>query len=432
MADPDHPPPAPARLPPGRRAAAAAGVTAVAFPAARQLAALPPLALYVHIPWCLRKCPYCDFNSHEAREPLPQAQYVDALIADLEAALPLVWGRKVYTVFFGGGTPSLFDADSIGRVLDAVRARLPLAAEAEITLEANPGTFEIERFRGFRAAGVNRLSIGVQSFETAHLQALGRVHDAHEARTAVAAALDLFERVNVDLMYALPGQSAAQAQRDVQTALALGVRHVSAYHLTLEPNTYFHRYPPPLPDEDTAADIEQHVHAALAAAGLERYEISAFAAPGHRARHNLNYWTFGDYLGIGAGAHSKLSLPQRIFRQTRHRQPAKFITSALAGDARASEDDVPDAQLGFEFMLNALRLIEGVPVALFSERTGLPIGRIGAALDAAQARGLIECDHQRLRPTGLGLQFQNDLLELFMPAQAAAAAPGASPPRGER
>jgi putative oxygen-independent coproporphyrinogen III oxidase len=392
--------------------------TRVAFPVNRRLAALPPLALYIHIPWCLRKCPYCDFNSHEARGPAPEAQYVEALIADLEAALPLVWGRKVYSVFFGGGTPSLFSAGSIGRILDAVRARLPLDAEAEITLEANPGTFEVEKFHGFRAAGVNRLSIGVQSFEPAHLKALGRVHDAHEARAAIASALGIYERVNVDLMYALPAQTPRQAQADVQTALALGARHVSAYHLTLEPNTYFHRYPPPVPDEDAAADIEQAVHATLAGAGLERYEISAFAMPGHRARHNLNYWTFGDYLGIGAGAHGKLSLPQRIFRQVRQRQPAKFIEAALAGDARASEDDVPDAQLGFEFMLNALRLPEGVPVALFSERTGLPIGRIAAALDAAETRGLLERDHQRLRPTELGLRFQNDLLELFMPAAA--------------
>jgi putative oxygen-independent coproporphyrinogen III oxidase len=385
----------------------------VALPS-RRLASLPPLSLYIHLPWCLRKCPYCDFNSHEVRGEVPYERYVDALVADLEAVLPLVWGRRVYTLFIGGGTPSLFPPESIDRLLGAVRARLPLDAAAEVTLEANPGTFERGKFRAFRDAGITRLSVGVQSFDTAALKALGRVHDADEARAAVEGALALFERVNVDLMYALPGQSPEQALADVSTALGLGARHVSAYQLTLEPNTVFHRYPPVLPDDDAAELIEQAVHGRLAEAGLERYEVSAFAAAGHRARHNLNYWTFGDYIGIGAGAHAKLSLPDRIFRQVRHRQPQRFIDTAIAGDAVCEQHDVESSQLGFEFMLNALRLVEGVPVALFAERTGLPITALGPALDAAEARGLLQRDHLAMRPTALGLRYLNDLVSLFL------------------
>jgi len=381
----------------------------------RRLASLPPLSLYIHLPWCLRKCPYCDFNSHEVRGDVSWERYVDALVADLESVLPLVWGRRVYTLFIGGGTPSLFPAESIDRLLGAVRARLPLDAAAEVTLEANPGTFELGKFRAFRDAGITRLSVGVQSFDAAALKALGRVHDADEARAAIEGALALFERVNVDLMYALPGQSPEQALADVSTALGLGARHVSAYQLTLEPNTVFHRYPPVLPDEDGAELIEQAVHGRLAEAGLERYEVSAFAAAGHRARHNLNYWTFGDYIGIGAGAHAKLSLPDRIFRQVRHRQPQRFIDTAIAGDAVSEQHDVESSQIGFEFMLNALRLVEGVPVALFAERTGLPINAIAPALDAAEARGLLARDHLTMRPTAQGLRYLNDLVSLFLP-----------------
>lgn len=386
-------------LPPGRRA----------------LAALPPLTLYVHLPWCLRKCPYCDFNSHEAREALPQDRYVAALVADLEAALPLVWGRRVHGVFLGGGTPSLFEPGRIAELLDAIRARLPLLPEAEVTMEANPGTFEAGRFRGFREAGINRLSIGVQSFDEARLRALGRVHDAREARAAVEAALALFPRVNVDLMYALPGQDVAAASRDVTTALALGVRHLSAYQLTLEPNTVFHRHPPRLPDEEETGRIEDAVHDALANAGLVRYEVSAFAVPGDETRHNLNYWTFGDYLGIGAGAHGKLSLPRRIFRQVRHRQPRQYMETALAGDARASEEDIPAVRLPFEFMLNALRLVEGVPAESFEERTGLSRSVLSTALDEALGRGLLDPDPRRLRASELGFRFLNDLVERFLP-----------------
>ncbi|HET9762610.1 MAG TPA: radical SAM family heme chaperone HemW, partial [Casimicrobiaceae bacterium] len=291
--------------------------------------ALPPLSLYVHIPWCLRKCPYCDFNSHEKRGELPEAEYVDALLADLEASLPKVWGRRIHTLFIGGGTPSLFTPEAIERLLTGVRTRIPVDPEAEITMEANPGTFEAARFRGFRAAGVNRLSIGVQSFDAAKLAAIGRVHGADEARRALASALEIFPTVNADLMYALPGQPLAEAVADVREAIALGVPHVSAYHLTLEPDTHFHRYPPVLPDADTAADMQLAIEETLAAAGHEHYETSAFARPGHRARHNLNYWTFGDYLGLGAGAHGKLSFQDRITREMRIRKPAGYLKAAL-------------------------------------------------------------------------------------------------------
>src|SRR6185295_18559639 len=338
-----------------------------------RLAELPPLSLYVHIPWCIRKCPYCDFNSHEKKGELPEAQYVDALIADLEASLPDVYGRKISTVFIGGGTPSLFTPASIERLLTAVRTRIPFEFEAEVTMEANPGTFEAARFRGYREAGVTRLSVGVQSFDDAKLEAIGRVHGSAEARRAVEAALVTYDTVNVDLMYALPGQSLEEALADVSQAVALGVPHVSAYHLTLEPNTLFHRYPPKLPDDDLAADMQIAIEAALAAAGYEHYETSAFAKPGHRARHNVNYWTFGDYLGLGAGAHGKLSFRDRILREVRERKPQTYLRAALDGNAVAESREVEDAERPFEFMLNALRLIEGFPIELFARRTGLPL-----------------------------------------------------------
>ena len=385
-----------------------------------RLAQLPPLALYVHIPWCLRKCPYCDFNSHEKRGELPEAEYVDAVVADLEASLPKVWGRRVHTVFIGGGTPSLFTPEAIERLLTGIRTRIPIDPEAEVTLEANPGTFEAARFRGYRAAGVNRLSVGVQSFSDARLAAIGRVHGADDARRALEAALAIFPTVNADLMYALPGQSPGEAIADVREAVAIGAPHVSAYHLTLEPDTHFHRYPPVLPDEDTAADMQQAIEAVLAASGHEHYETSAFARPGHRARHNLNYWTFGDYLGLGAGAHGKLSFRDRITREMRIRKPAGYLKAALAGDAIDEAHTVDESELPFEFMLNALRLVEGFPVALFAERTGLPITAIAAELDRVEAAGLIERDHQRIRPTLKGQRFLNDLLEPFLPGHAVA------------
>lgn len=379
-----------------------------------QLQALPPLSLYVHMPWCVRKCPYCDFNSHELRGDLPQVDYVDALIADVEHALPLVWGRRVHSVFFGGGTPSLFSPEQIDRLLSALRARLLLASDAEITLEANPGTVESERFRGYRHAGVNRLSMGVQSFDRAMLQRLGRIHDDQDARRAVDAALRWFDNVNLDLMYALPGQTLAQAMQDLRVAIDAGTTHVSAYHLTLEPNTLFYRHPPTLPDDDLSADMQESIESELASTGFVHYETSAFARPGHLARHNLNYWQFGDYLGLGAGAHSKLSFHDRIIRLTRYRQPAQYLREARAGRAVDTEHQVALGDLPFEFMMNALRLVEGFEVPLFAERTGLQLATIEAGLGRAEALGLLERDHQRIRPSICGQRFLNDLLQLFL------------------
>ncbi|HEY5324372.1 MAG TPA: radical SAM family heme chaperone HemW [Caldimonas sp.] len=382
------------------------------------LAALPPLSLYVHLPWCLKKCPYCDFNSHAVRgalEELPQRRYVDALVADLEAALPFVWGRRVHTIFIGGGTPSLFAPEEIERLLASIRARLPLEPGCEITLEANPGTFERERFHAFRAAGVNRLSIGVQSFDDARLAALGRVHDAAQARAAIVEAKDAFETFNIDLMYALPGQTLAECEADLDAALAFAPPHLSVYQLTIEPNTYFAKYPPPLPDDDLASAMLDRITETTAGAGLERYEVSAYARPGHRARHNLNYWEFGDYLGIGAGAHGKLSFPHRVVRQVRLRDPAAYLAGAEAGAAIASENEVARAELAFEFMLNALRLRDGFELARFAERTGLPLSAIARPLEEAERRGLVARDLHHVRPTERGFDFLNDLLELFLP-----------------
>ncbi|MEO5883869.1 MAG: radical SAM family heme chaperone HemW, partial [Caldimonas sp.] len=388
-------------------------------PGSLTLAALPPLSLYVHLPWCLKKCPYCDFNSHAVRgalEELPQRRYVDALVADLEAALPFVWGRRVHTIFLGGGTPSLFAPEEIERLLAAIRARLPLEPGCEITLEANPGTFERERFHAFRAAGVNRLSIGVQSFDDARLAVLGRMHDAAQARAAIAEAKEAFETFNIDLMYALPRQMLTECEADLDAALAFAPPHLSVYQLTIEPNTYFARYPPPLPDDDLAATMLDRIAEKTAAAGLERYEVSAYARTGHRARHNLNYWEFGDYLGIGAGAHGKLSFPHRVVRQVRLRDPASYLAGAEAGQAIASEHEVARADLPFEFMLNALRLREGFALARFTERTGLALSAITRPLDEAERRGLVERDLHHVRPTERGFDFLNDLLELFLPA----------------
>ena len=389
-------------------------------PGTLALAALPPLSLYIHLPWCLKKCPYCDFNSHENRGAVPEARYLDALRADLEAALPLVWGRRVISVFIGGGTPSLFSPAGIERLIGDVRARLPLEPGCEITLEANPGTFEAERFRAFRAAGVTRLSIGVQSFDDAALQRIGRVHDGAQARAALAEASAAFDTFNLDLMYALPGQTLAQLQADLDTALAFEPPHLSIYHLTLEPNTWFANHPPVLPDDDTASDMLDLLVDRAAAAGLQRYEVSAFARPGHRCRHNLNYWEFGDYLGIGAGAHGKLSFPHRVLRQVRWREPATYMNKALAGQAVSNEDEVSRKALPFEFMLNALRLREGIALTNFTERTGLPLSAIEPALAEAERRGLIEPDaalssaQRRVRPTARGFDFLSDLQALFL------------------
>jgi oxygen-independent coproporphyrinogen-3 oxidase len=383
-------------------------------PGALNLTALPPLALYIHWPWCVRKCPYCDFNSHESKEPIPEAAYLDALRADLEQSLPLIWGRKIHTVFIGGGTPSLMSAAGLDRLMSDIRTLLPLDLDAEITMEANPGTFEAEKFKAFRASGINRLSIGIQSFNSRHLQALGRIHDAEEAIRAVGIAQANFDNFNLDLMYALPGQTLAEAQADIDTALSFSPPHLSLYHLTMEPNTVFAKYPPELPGDDESADIQDMIAARTAAAGYDHYEVSAYAKPGHRARHNLNYWQFGDYLGIGAGAHSKLSFPHRVLRQARYKQPASFMEAAANGNVVAEEHEIERADLGFEFMLNTLRLTEGFDPNLFGERTGMPINAIEKALNAAEAKGLIYRDFRVIRPTELGQRFLNDLQEMFL------------------
>ena len=403
--------------------------------------ALPPLSLYIHIPYCARKCPYCDFNSHEARRALPEERYVAALVADLEQALPLVWGRRIHSVFLGGGTPSLFSARSIDAILAAVRARLLMAADAEITLEANPGTFEAAKFREFRTAGVSRLSIGVQSFHPAHLKALGRIHDDAEARRAIETARRDFENMNLDLMYGLPGQTLADARADIEQALAFDVPHLSCYHLTIEPNTYFHRFPPQVPGDDAAAAMQDAIESRLAEAGYEHYEVSAYAKlrkkaegggrkaegsqasldtrhstlAGARCAHNLNYWQFGDYLGIGAGAHGKLSFPERIVRQARVKHPEAYMKAAEQGAPVEEERAIAARDAVFEFMMNALRLTEGVPVRLFEERTGLPPTPLLRDLDEAERRGLITRDHERIVPTALGRRFLNDLLQIFLP-----------------
>ena len=386
-------------------------------PGTLHLGALPPLSLYVHLPWCLKKCPYCDFNSHEvdrAGGAVPEQRYLDALTADLEAALPLIWGRNVHSIFIGGGTPSLFSPAAVDRLLGDLRARLNLAADCEITLEANPGTFEKDRFRAFRQAGVNRLSVGVQSFDDAHLKALGRVHDSAQAVAAVEEASVAFETFNLDLMYALPGQTMESLERDMVQALALMPPHLSVYHLTIEPNTYFAKFPPRVPDEDLSYAMLDRITEMTGGAGMDRYEVSAYAKPGHRCRHNVNYWQFGDYLGIGAGAHSKISFAHRVVRQVRWREPRLYMDNALAGEALAQDDEVRRDDLPFEFMLNALRLREGFELAQFTERTGLPLSAIEQPLQEAERKRLIERDLVRVRPTERGFDFLSDLQALFL------------------
>jgi len=384
-------------------------------PGTLQLAALPPLSLYVHLPWCIKKCPYCDFNSHEmAGAELPEQRYIDALIADLEASLPLIWGRSVHSIFIGGGTPSLFSPAAIDRLLAELRARLRLDADCEITLEANPGTFEKDRFKAFRHAGVTRLSVGVQSFNDAHLKALGRVHDSAQAIAAVQEAAANFETFNLDIMYALPGQTLEGLEKDMRQALVLNPPHISIYHLTIEPNTYFAKFPPVIPEEDLAYAMLDRITEMTAQAGMQRYEVSAYAKPGHRCFHNLNYWQFGDYLGIGAGAHSKLSFAHRIVRQVRWRGPRLYIDNALAGEAVTQETEVSRADLPFEYMLNALRLRDGFKLQDFAEKTGLPVSALQTGLDEAERKGLIERDLTSLRPTERGFDFLNDLQSLFL------------------
>ncbi len=387
------------------------------LPQRPQLSAPPPLALYVHFPWCVRKCPYCDFNSHTVRgegSTLPEAEWLQAVVADLEASLPQVWGRRVHSIFIGGGTPSLLSAAGLDTLLTAIRMRLPLDPLAEITLEANPGTVEAARFRDYRAAGINRLSLGIQSFDDAMLVRLGRIHGGDEARRAIEIAQASFERVNLDLMYALPEQSLAQALADLETALAFGTGHLSCYHLTMEPNTPFGHSPPPVPDEDAAADMQDAIESRLAAAGFEHYETSAFARPHQHSRHNLNYWSFGDYLGIGPGAHGKLSSHEGIVREMRHKHPARYLEGAAKGDFVQERREVSVAELPFEFMMNTLRLTGGFQTSLFAGRTGLPLAAVAAELKQAQAQGLLEVGNDFIRPTERGCRFLNDLLQLFL------------------
>jgi len=388
-------------------------------PGTLQLTALPPLALYIHLPWCLKKCPYCDFNSHAVPAAgLPEQAYIAALLADLEAALPLIWGRTVHSIFLGGGTPSLFSPAAMDQLLGALRARVRLEADCEITLEANPGTFEKDRFKAFRAAGVTRLSVGVQSFNDDFLKTLGRVHDRAQAIAAVEEAAQAFDTFNLDIMYALPGQDLEALKKDMALALTLAPPHISIYHLSIEPNTYFAKFPPQLPEDDTAYEMLDLITEMTGQAGLQRYEVSAYARSGHACRHNLNYWKFGDYLGLGAGAHSKLSFAHRVVRQVRFREPALYLEKALAGAFVAQETQVSRSDLPFEFMLNALRLKDGFSLQLFCERTGLPMTAIEEEMQLAQAKGWLERDLATVRPSVRGYDFLNDLQSLFLPGQA--------------
>jgi len=387
-------------------------------PGVLQLNALPPLSLYVHLPWCLKKCPYCDFNSHEFRSgedaASTQDAYINALFADLEASLPLIWGRSIQTVFLGGGTPSLFDPEAIDRLIGGIRARVRLAPDAEVTMEANPGTFEKDRFKAFRQAGITRLSIGVQSFDNAHLKALGRVHDRDQALAAVTEAAQVFDTFNLDLMYALPGQTLADLTQDIQTALAFAPPHISIYHLTIEPNTVFAKFPPTLPEDDLAYEMMDRITELTSAQGLSRYEVSAYAKPGHQCAHNLNYWQFGDYLGIGAGAHSKLSFAHRVVRQVRYREPALYMQQAMKGEPVTQSTEVSRQDLPFEYMLNALRLREGFVLSDYVDRTGLAMTSIQKGLQEAERLGLIDRDLHRVWPTERGFDFLSDLQALFL------------------
>ncbi|MER2513992.1 MAG: radical SAM family heme chaperone HemW [Nitrosomonas ureae] len=397
-----------------------------------KLKSLPPLSLYVHFPWCLKKCPYCDFNSHELHtgvSRVPEEEYVAALIQDLESALQDVWGRRLSSVFLGGGTPSLFSAEAMDAVLTAVRTLLPLEHFAEVTLEANPGTFEAQKFADFRKAGINRLSIGIQSFNPQHLKALGRVHDDQEAHRAVDIALKYFDNINLDLMYALPGQTLEQAQADIETACARGVTHISAYHLTLEPNTLFYRFPPKLPDDEAAAAMQDMIEQTTSDHQYRNYETSAFARAGKESRHNVNYWLFGDYVGIGAGAHSKISFADKIVRQMRYKQPKEYLAKARMGESLIqTRQELTVADRSFEFMMNALRLTGGFDTPLFQEHTGLPIAVVRQQLDEAEQRGLLVHDHLRIKPTVLGRRFLNDLLQIFLPGNTSSDNALKSPP----
>lgn len=386
------------------------------------LLSLPPLTLYVHFPWCTKKCPYCDFNSHAVpsngshQTNFDEALYLKALCADLEASLPLIWGRRIHAIFIGGGTPSLLSAAGLDQLLADIRARLPMDADIEITMEANPGSVEVQQFKAYQASGVNRLSLGIQSFNDQHLKALGRIHQADEARQAIRIAQETFLRVNIDLMYGLPEQTTQQAMQDLKEALSFETGHISLYHLTLEPNTLFASFPPPLPDEDTTFEMQEMLHQLLHQANYDRYEISAFAKKNQRCQHNLNYWKFGDYLGIGAGAHGKISFPDKITRTIKERHPQSYMQSVFSpAKAMLEERQIDGHELPFEFMLNALRLIEGVPSTDFLDRTGIDLSAIQKDLQVAIQKGLLTDSLTQIQATPLGLQFLNDLQEIFLP-----------------
>jgi oxygen-independent coproporphyrinogen-3 oxidase len=385
------------------------------------LSSLPPLSLYVHIPWCIKKCPYCDFNSHQIKDEdsigqgFDEKRYLEALKLDLQSNLPKVWGRRIHTIFIGGGTPSLLSPTGLDQLLSDIRALLPVNADAEITMEANPGTFEIEKFKSFAKSGINRISLGIQSFNDEKLKALGRIHDSAQAKVAIASAMDLFDQVNIDLMYALPNQTVTEAIADLDMALSFNTAHLSLYHLTLEPNTLFAKYPPALPDDDSAFEMLDILMEKLKASGYERYEISAYARNGQQCQHNLNYWQFGDYIGIGAGAHGKISAHNQIARQTNERHPESYMQKifdgghALIEERLLTKDDLP-----FEYMLNTLRLVDGAPTPQFQERTGLDLAQINGMLEKALAKGLLDDDPKTIKPSPLGLQYLNDLQMLFL------------------
>ena len=388
------------------------------------LTSLPPLSLYVHIPWCVKKCPYCDFNSHQIKDKnlsssllqgFDEARYIEALKLDLQSVLPKVWGRRIHTIFMGGGTPSLLSEAGLDQLLSDIRALLPVNADAEITMEANPGTFEVEKFKSYAKSGINRISLGIQSFEDEKLQALGRIHNSAQAKEAIRVAIELFPQVNLDLMYALPGQSKEQALQDLQKAISFNPAHISLYHLTLEPNTLFAKYPPALPSEDSAFEMQDVLISQLAQAGYERYEVSAYARAGKRCQHNLNYWQFGDYIGIGAGAHGKISAHNQIARQSNERHPDAYMEKIFRdGHALIEERILGKEDLPFEYMLNVLRLIDGVPTPQFKERTGLEITSINSTLEVATRKKLLDDDPRFIKPSSLGMQYLNDLQMLFL------------------
>ncbi|OYY09817.1 MAG: YggW family oxidoreductase [Polynucleobacter sp. 35-46-11] len=391
-----------------------------------KLTALPPLSLYIHFPWCEKKCPYCDFNSHQIKDVVntssekisqgfDEARYIKALITDLETELPRIWGRQVHSIFIGGGTPSLLSADGMNGLLSAIRARVNLEPDCEITMEANPGSVETDKFAGFARAGINRVSLGIQSFQDEQLKALGRIHNGEEAKRAIEIALQHFKSVNLDLMYGLPNQTLEAAKADIETALSFKTPHLSFYNLTLEPNTYFANFPPKLPNEDQIDAIFEQNLALLEAAGYRRYEVSAYAKKDQECKHNLNYWRFGDYIGIGAGAHGKISFPDKITRQVRERHPETYMQAMESkGNALIEAREIPSKDLPFEFMLNTLRLTDGVDTITFSERTGLPLNVVSKGLDEACKKGLLDSNPSKLKATEQGLRYLNNLQEMFL------------------